>query len=59
LENIKSAASTTGGNFDEFKIGRAAWEACSRNLEFGNHLSICLKTEKNLNFEDETRLNNI
>jgi hypothetical protein len=24
LEKIKSSASTTGGNFDEFKIGRAA-----------------------------------
>jgi hypothetical protein len=23
-KTIKSAASTTGGNFDEFKIGRAA-----------------------------------
>jgi hypothetical protein len=46
LEN-KSAASTTGGDFDEFKIGRAAWEACSSNLEFGNRLSICLKTEEN------------
>jgi hypothetical protein len=41
------AASTTGDNFGEFKIGRAAWVACSGNLEFGNHLSICLKTEEN------------
>jgi hypothetical protein len=47
LKPSKSAASTTGGNFDEFKIGRAAWEACSINSELGNHLSICLKTEEN------------
>jgi hypothetical protein len=45
-ETSKSA-STTGGNFHEFKIGMAALEACSSNLEFGNHLSICLKTEEN------------
>jgi hypothetical protein len=43
----KSAASTTGGNFDEFEIRRAASETCSRNSEFGNHLSVCLKTEEN------------
>jgi hypothetical protein len=49
IDNLgnKSAASTTGGNFDELKVGRSAWEACSSNLEFGNHLSICLKTEEN------------
>jgi hypothetical protein len=35
------------GNSDCFKIGRAAWEACSSNFELGNHLSICLKTEEN------------
>jgi hypothetical protein len=46
-KTIKSAASTTGGYFDEFKIGRAACKACSSNLELGNHLSICLKTEEN------------
>jgi hypothetical protein len=28
-------------------MGRAVWEACNSNLEFGNHLSICLKTEEN------------
>jgi hypothetical protein len=44
---MKSAASTTGDNVDEFKIWRASWEACSSNLEFGNHLNICLKTEEN------------
>jgi hypothetical protein len=31
-------------NFDEFKIGRAEWGACSGNLDLGKHLSICLKT---------------
>ena len=30
-----------------FQIGRAAWEACSINLESWNHLSICLNTEEN------------
>jgi hypothetical protein len=31
-KTIKSAASTTGGNFDEFKIGRAAREIANWNL---------------------------
>jgi hypothetical protein len=26
---------------------RNAWDACSSDLELGNHLSICLKTEEN------------
>jgi hypothetical protein len=40
-------------------LREAAWEACSSNLEFGNHLSICLKIEENQEnlcqhgFEDE------
>jgi hypothetical protein len=41
------SASTIGDNFDEFKIGRVELEAYSSNLEFGNHLSISLKTEEN------------
>jgi hypothetical protein len=31
-KTIKSAASTTGCNFDEFKIGRAAREIANWNL---------------------------
>jgi hypothetical protein len=63
------AASTTGDNFDEFKIRRAAWEACSSDVECGNHLRICLKTEekqenqrrdgRSQDLEAEAVLNNI
>jgi hypothetical protein len=35
-------------SFDEFNMGGGgAWEARSSNLEPGNYLSICLKTEEN------------
>jgi hypothetical protein len=41
-----------GLNFDELKSGGLQEESRNSNLEFGNHLSVCLNTEENLCQDD-------